>query len=86
MMWDSRSAMTPTTQGMTVSVRDPSDDTELAVIFQTSVNDPQVVSTMTNYTADVSAFAGQTVRIDVSISIQDFYCIWAFDSFRFTAI
>lgn len=73
-------------QELAVTIRNPSTDAILAYLFRTVPGDPTVVSTMTTFSGDVSAFSGQTVRLSVDMIVNSFYFDAAFDNFRIPII
>lgn len=89
LIWDMRyenhatGGFDPARQYLAVHVRDPVSDAILATVFRTDRGDPLSVA-MSSFTADVSAFAGRTVRLDVELEVQDFYFDVAFDNFAVT--
>jgi len=69
-------------QYLAVNVRDPATDAILATLFKTTQGiDPQQAP-MQTYAVDISAFAGQTVRIDVELQGQNFFFDATFDNFK----
>lgn len=66
-------------QYLAVHIRRP-DDTILATLFKTEDGDPQSIS-MTNFTFDISAYAGTTVRIDVELVARKRSIDAGFDNF-----
>jgi hypothetical protein len=71
-------------QYLAINIRDTATDAILATVFKTTQGvDPQVVPVMTPYAADISAFAGMTVRIDVEMQVQLNFFDAAFDNFGF---
>ncbi len=70
MAYRSRATFLDSFQSIVVQIRDPeSDSTILATLFETVDKDP-ITRSMQELSADISAFAGQRVRIDVEITIQ----------------
>ena len=68
-------------QFLAVHIRDVATDAILKTLFKTTEGvDPHTIP-MTTFTADLSEFAGQTVRIDVEMQEQFFYFNAAFDNF-----
>ena len=68
-------------QFIAVHIRDLSD-TILDTLFITQQGvDAQSTQMMEHFTTDVSAYAGQTVRIDVEMNVQNYYFDAAFDNF-----
>ena len=73
----------PNQQFIAVNVRDPSSDTVRATPYKTTSGvDAPIVSTMTGFLADVSSFAGQTVRLDFEAQVEEFFFDIAFDNIR----
>jgi large repetitive protein len=73
----------PTNQFFAVHLRDPSDDTILATPYKTTQGiDPLVLPSMTAFEVDVSAFAGQTVRLDFEHQVFSFHFDIAWDQIR----
>ena len=70
----------PVTQYLRVAIMDLSDNI-LSTLFLTSPGDPQSIP-MSAFSGDISAFAGTTVRVDVTMQVQDFYFDAGFDDFR----
>ncbi len=56
-------------QFLAVQLRDPATDEVLATLYKTGEGDPQQLP-MTAFEADIRAFAGRTVRIDVELQVQ----------------
>lgn len=74
-------AFEPEFQFLAVHIRDVNTDTILKTLFKTRHGvDPQEIP-MTTFTADISEFAGLTVRVDVDMQVQLFYFDAAFDNF-----
>jgi hypothetical protein len=71
----------PTQQEMAINVRDPNTDALIAPLFITTPASPPVIP-MTHFTGDVTAFAGQTVRISVDHTVNLFYFDAAWDNFK----
>jgi uncharacterized protein (TIGR03382 family) len=72
-------------QFIAVTLRDPTTDAVLSELFKTAAGGTTVAQPMANLHADVSAFAGQAVRVDVEVSVY-WYCMPVqFDNFRFLA-
>jgi len=69
-------------QSLAVHIRDVSDDSIKATLFQTTNGTSPVAINMTPFSADVSAFAGQTVRLDVTLNTYWGPLDAAFDNFR----
>jgi hypothetical protein len=69
-------------QSLAVHIRDVSDDSIEATPFQTINGTSPVAINMTPFSADISAFAGQTVRLDVEMNVYWGPLDAAFDNFR----
>ncbi|MGE0495689.1 MAG: hypothetical protein AB7S38_41175 [Vulcanimicrobiota bacterium] len=67
-----------------VTVRNTGTDAVLATLFTTDPGAPTQVTPMTQFTADISAFAGQTVRIDFESNTQFDFLGVATDNWRIT--
>lgn len=69
-------------QILSVYIRDVDTDTILKTLFQTieGIN-PQSIP-MTAFSADISEFAGMTVRLDVEMQVYEFFFDAAFDNFK----
>ena len=78
--WNSDGNWAAGQQYIAINVRDPGTDAILATPFTANAL-PAVVATMTPYSADLSAFVGQLVRIDVEVQGQNFFLDAAFDNF-----
>ncbi len=77
-----RGRFTPRQQ-LTVSVHSPVDDTRLKTLFVTTEGvSPQAIG-MTTFTADLSEYSGQTIRIDVEMIVFEYFFNASFDNFRF---
>ena len=50
-----------------VNLRRPSDNGLIATLFRTAPGDPSGIPEMTSFTADIAAFAGQHVRLEVEL-------------------
>jgi hypothetical protein len=70
-------------QQLEVSVRDVADDTRLETLFVTTQGVSPNSIPMTTFHADLSAYAGQTVRIDVLLTAYEWFFHPSFDNFRF---
>lgn len=71
------------TQFVAIEVRDPTSDAVLANLFvtdPTTTAPPQSIP-MTPFTADVSAYQGQTIRITVDVMAQQTCLFGSFDGF-----
>lgn len=68
-------------QFIAVNVRDPQTDAILGTVYQTQPGDPLVLP-LTPFSADISRFAGKTVRIDFELQAQGFHLDASFDDFR----
>jgi hypothetical protein len=72
----------PDAQELVVDVRDVSTDAIVATLFRTIQRvSPQSIP-MTHFSADISAYAGQTVRISVDMIVFRLYFDAAFDNFK----
>ncbi|MCW5809024.1 MAG: choice-of-anchor D domain-containing protein, partial [Deltaproteobacteria bacterium] len=69
-------------QYLAVNVRDPDSDAVLATPFKTMPGAPPVVPAMTPFEADLTPFAGQTVRLDFEQQVQLFHLDAAYDHVR----
>jgi PKD repeat protein len=67
-------------QQIAVSILDTSDNL-LQTLFVTQSGDPLSVSPLQNYSADITAFAGQHVRLDITCAVLNSELIVAFDNF-----
>jgi hypothetical protein len=67
-------------QFLRVAIMDLSDNI-LSTLFLTNPGDPQGIP-MSAFSADISAFAGTTARVDVTMQVQDFFFDAGFDNFR----
>jgi uncharacterized protein (TIGR03382 family) len=77
LVWDTND------QYIQVNLRNPADDTILTTLFMTSEGlTPHSLPMLTLY-ADISAFAGQTVRFDVTLMVRNHCMPIQFDNFRF---
>ena len=70
-----------TSQYIAVNLRDPITDEVVFTAWKTAPDDPSVLSGMTTFAADIGAFAGVVMRIDVEMQVQTYYCDAAFDDF-----
>lgn len=71
----------PNSQFLAINVRDPATDAILSTLFKTTEGvDPPSIP-MTGFSANLSPFAGQTVRIDVEMQVQTFCFEAVFDNF-----
>lgn len=71
----------PIWQFIAVYLRDVNTNAIRATLFKTTQDvDPQSIG-MTRFTADVSAFAGETVRLEVEMQVQNYHLDAAFDNF-----
>jgi hypothetical protein len=72
----------PGSQTLSVYLRDVNTDAILETLFQTTQgSDPQSIP-MTAFSADISEFAGMTVRLDVEMQVYGYYFDAAFDNFK----
>nr|HEX4312559.1 DUF4215 domain-containing protein [Kofleriaceae bacterium] len=69
-------------QFLAINLRDPTSDSVLATPFKTGSASPLQVP-MSTQSVDVSAYAGQKVRLDVELQVQDDCFDVAIDNFRF---
>ncbi len=67
----------PMQQFTAINIRDPEDDSIIATVFKTDVDAAMTVA-MSNFTADISAYAGMTVRLDVEHQVENdcFDIVW----------
>jgi hypothetical protein len=71
-------------QYIAVNLRDVDTDTVLATLYKTTEGiDAELVTTMTTYTQDISAYRGRLVRLDFEINSQHGYLDTAFDHIAF---
>jgi hypothetical protein len=70
----------PANQYLAVRIRDLSDAI-LRDLFVTNPGDPQSIP-MTHFSADLAAYAGQTVRLSVDMQVNLFFLDAQFDNFR----
>ena len=69
-------------QILSIYLREVNTDVILATLFQTTPGiNPQSIP-MTAFSADISAYAGMTVRLDVEMLVYEFYFDAAFDNFK----
>jgi hypothetical protein len=71
-------------QQLVVSVRNPVDDSHLETVFITIDGVSPYSIPMTTFYADLSAYAGQTVRMDVELVAYEWFFHASFDNFRFS--
>ena len=72
-----------TGQFLALNIRNPSTDAILSTPYRTTQGvDPEVLSAMTGFVADISSFAGQTVRLDYEAEVTEFFFDIAFDNIR----
>lgn len=69
-------------QQLAVTIRNPSDDAILETLFLTVQGTTPLAIGMTTFTADLSAYAGQTVRIDVEMVTYEWFFHATFDNFH----
>lgn len=69
-------------QFLAVHIRDTSD-VILETLFITNLGDALSVNTMTAFNADISAYAGTTIRLDIEMNVQNSWLDAAFDNFRY---
>jgi hypothetical protein len=72
----------PNNQVLEVNVRNPANDAILATLFSTTQGVDPLSIPMTIFIGDVSAFSGQTVRISVDMTVNNFHFDATFDNFR----
>ncbi len=85
MLYNNRSASFDlVSQFITIQVLDTSDNL-LATLFRTYEGDA-LSTPMTSYSADISAFAGQTIRLDVTMMVKANYLDAAYDNFKITNV
>lgn len=70
-------------QSITVQLRDPLTDVVRAVLYQSTEGRDLLQIPMKAFSADVSEFAGQIVRVDVEIRIFQFCFHSVYDNFAF---
>ena len=75
----------PDYQYLAVNIRNPSDDSILETLFKTTQGVDPVSIPMTRFSCDISAYAGTTVRLDITQSQYNFYFDSAFDNFAISA-
>ncbi len=72
-------------QYIALHIRHPGTDEILSTPYKTTDGVDEVfLDSMQTFTVDLSAHAGQTVRIDLEIEVQDFYFDVYLDNFRLT--
>lgn len=84
MMYENHgSSFDPDDMCIRLNIRDSSDDSLIETLFITTTGiDALSVPVMTTYSADISDYAGQKIRIAFEVhAIQDFFDV-AFDNFR----
>ncbi|MBA3397187.1 MAG: choice-of-anchor D domain-containing protein [Deltaproteobacteria bacterium] len=87
LLWDMRytnhntAGFEPALQFTAVNIRDQSD-TILATPFKTLPGDPVSLPAMTAFQVDLSAFSGQTIRLDFEHQVQQFFFDAAWDNIR----
>jgi hypothetical protein len=69
-------------QYIAINLRNPTTDALIATVYKTDGTSPLSLAGMTAHSADISAYAGQTVRLDVEANVQRWYLPAAFDNFR----
>jgi len=80
LQYQSHTDLNETSQYFAVYVRDVNTDAVLETLFKTMPGDPTFIP-MTTLTFDVSAYAGQTVRLDmVFAQVQNYYFDVLFDN------
>lgn len=70
-------------QRLVISLRDPGNDAPISVLYETLPGDPSASATAP-ISVDVSALAGQTVRLDLNLIAYHFYFDVHFDAFAVT--
>lgn len=53
---------------MAVNVRDPLEDSVITTFYETKAGDSLVLAGMLPFSADLSAFAGTDIRLDIEFS------------------
>lgn len=82
MWYDSHHNYFSENQSLAISIKDPTTNSTLETLFETTQGvDPYSIN-MTTFSANISAYAGQTVRLDVEMDVYDFWFDAAFDNFR----
>jgi len=71
-------------QELAVTVRDPGGDNHLETLFVTTEGVSPHSIPMTTFHADLSAYAGQTIRIGVDMTVYNWFFHVSYDNFRFS--
>jgi cysteine-rich repeat protein len=69
------------TQFIALHVKNPTTGAILATPFKTNSGSPLSVTTMTNFSVDLSAFSGQLVRLELNFQVQNTCMDVMFDNF-----
>jgi hypothetical protein len=75
----------PEEQYLAVRIRDLADNVLKTLFITTQGVNPQNI-TMSNFSYDISAYAGTTVRLDIEMAVQYFFMDAAFDNFRLAPV
>jgi PKD repeat protein len=75
----------PYYQYLAVNIRNPSDDSIIETLFKTTQGVDPVSIPMTRFSGNISAYAGTTVRLDITQSQYNYYFDSAFDNFAINA-
>jgi hypothetical protein len=81
--YSSYSSFNSTSQFVAVHIRDIVTDNITETIFKTVASDPLRIP-MNQFCMDISAYSGDTIRIDVEFQVQSNCMDLAFDNFRIT--
>lgn len=73
-----------TSQYLAITIRDLSDSI-LSTLFVTNPGDPSGIA-MSSFSRDISAYAGSTVRLDVTMEVQNFFFDAGFDNFKVSSV
>jgi hypothetical protein len=69
-------------QYVAINVRDPSDDSVIKTLYKTTTGDPMVLpTTMQQFSADLTEYAGRDIRFDIETNIQISWLDVALDNF-----
>lgn len=68
-------------QYIEVSLRAVANDAKLLSLYKTRSPNAPLTIPMTSFQADISAYRGQTVRVDVEMQVQQYYFDASFDNF-----
>ena len=82
MAYRNTSGFDPNLQFIAINIRSATTDAILTTVFKTTAGTDPTNIPMTAFTANVSAFAGQTVRLDVEVQVQSACFNSMFDDFR----